>query len=119
MSDVRTPAVGQLLPTPFDSIRDYVGALDARGRVLHVPAMDQDKYEVTAFAYRLIDKFGIEQAPAFMVDRIKINNEWVEGPLLANAYGRWPDEAVLLACLISPKTTNRCITRSCARWKKD
>lgn len=81
--------------TRFDSIRDYVRELDARGRVLHVDAMDQDKYEVTAFAYRLIDKFGIEHAPAFMVDRIRIDGRWMDGPLLANPYGRWPDEAVL------------------------
>ncbi|MSR08519.1 MAG: hypothetical protein EXR82_03150 [Gammaproteobacteria bacterium] len=92
-------AVPHLSATPptatFDSIRDYVRALEARGRVLHVGAMDQDQYEVTAFAYRLIDKFGIEQAPAFMVDRIRINGQWMAGPLLANPYGRWPDEAVL------------------------
>ncbi|MEO8445805.1 MAG: UbiD family decarboxylase, partial [Gammaproteobacteria bacterium] len=79
----------------FDSIRDYIQALEGRGRVLHVAAMDQDQYEVTAFAYRLIEKFGIEQAPAFMVDRIRINGQWMDGPLLANPYGRWPDEAVL------------------------
>ena len=88
MSAVISPPVVHLPSTPFNSIRDFVRALDARGRVLHVDAMDQDKYEVTAFAYRLIDKFGIEHAPAFMVDRIKINNKWMEGPLLANPYGR-------------------------------
>ncbi len=84
------PAAGR-----FDSVRDYIAALDARGRVLRIPEMDQDRYEVTAFAYRLIDKFGIEHAPAFMVDRIRIGGAWREGPLLANPYGRWPDEAVL------------------------
>jgi 4-hydroxy-3-polyprenylbenzoate decarboxylase len=92
-------AVPRPVPGPparsFDSIRDFIRALDERGRVLHVASMDQDKYEVTAFAYRLIDKFGIEHAPAFMVDRIRINGNWMEGPLVANPYGRWPDEAVL------------------------
>ncbi|MDH4021695.1 MAG: UbiD family decarboxylase [Gammaproteobacteria bacterium] len=92
-------AVPRPVPGPparsFDSIRDFIRALDERGRVLHVESMDQDKYEVTAFAYRLIDKFGIEHAPAFMVDRIRINGNWMEGPLVANPYGRWPDEAVL------------------------
>lgn len=79
----------------FDSIRDFIRALDERGRVLHIEAMDQDQYEVTAFAYRLIDRFGIENAPAFMVDRIRIGGQWMDGPLVANPYGRWPDEAVL------------------------
>jgi hypothetical protein len=57
--------------------------------------MDQDRYEATAFAYRLIDRFGIEYAPAFLIERIRIGGKWIEGPVLANAYGRWPDEAVL------------------------
>jgi 4-hydroxy-3-polyprenylbenzoate decarboxylase len=81
--------------TAFDSVRDYVQALEARGRLLRVEAMDQDQYEITAFAYRLIDRFGIEHAPAFMVDRVKIGGAWRDGPLLANPYGRWPDEAIL------------------------
>lgn len=80
---------------PFASVRDFVQALDARGRLLRVEAMDQDRYEVTAFAYRLIDRFGIEHAPAFMVDRVRIGGRWIEGPVVANPYGRWPDEALL------------------------
>lgn len=93
------------MPTaPFDSIRDYVQALEGRGRLLRISAMDQDQYEITAFAYRLIDKFGIEQAPAFMVDRVKIGGEWREGPLLANPYGRWPDEALLFG--VTPITSD-------------
>jgi len=82
-------------PAPFDSIRDYVQALEQRGRLLRLEAMDQDRYELTAFAYRLLERFGPEQAPAFMVDRIKIDGEWRTGPVLANLYGSWPDEALL------------------------
>jgi 4-hydroxy-3-polyprenylbenzoate decarboxylase len=80
---------------PFDSVRDYVNALDARGRLLRIEAMDQDQYEITGFAYRLIDRFGIENAPAFLVERMKIDGRWIDGPILANPYGRWPDEALL------------------------
>jgi 4-hydroxy-3-polyprenylbenzoate decarboxylase len=79
----------------FDSVRDYVAALEQRGRVLRIPAMDQDRYEVTAFAYRLVDHFGIEHAPAFIVERVRIGGQWRNGPVVANLYGRWPDEAVL------------------------
>lgn len=79
----------------FESVRDFVTALDRRGRLLRVESMDQDRYEATAFAYRLIDRFGIEYAPAFLIERVKIGGKWIEGPVVANAYGRWPDEAVL------------------------
>jgi 4-hydroxy-3-polyprenylbenzoate decarboxylase len=80
---------------PYDSVRDYIKELDARGRLLRVESMDQDRYEVTGFAYRLIDRFGIENAPAFMIEKIKVDGRWIDGPLVANPYGRWPDEAVL------------------------
>jgi len=79
----------------FDSVRDYVAALEQRGRVLRIASMDQDAYEATAFAYRLIDRFGIEAAPAFLIERIRIGGQWRQGPVLANLYGRWPDEALL------------------------
>ncbi len=81
--------------TPFDSVRDYIDALERRGRLLRLPAMDQDRYEASAFAYRLIERFGIEQAPAFLIERVKTGGRWHDGPVVANAYGRWPDEAVL------------------------
>jgi 4-hydroxy-3-polyprenylbenzoate decarboxylase len=86
----------------FDSVRDYIGALERRGRLVRVAAMDQDQYEATAFAYRLIDRFGIEFAPAFVIERVKIGGRWIDGPVVANAYGRWPDEAVLFG--VSPVT---------------
>lgn len=86
----------------FDSVRDYVGALERRGRLLRIPAMDQDQYEATAFAYRLVERFGIEFAPAFLIERIRIGGRWIDGPVVANVYGRWPDEALLFG--VSPLT---------------
>jgi 4-hydroxy-3-polyprenylbenzoate decarboxylase len=86
----------------FESVRDYVGALERRGRLLRIPAMDQDQYEATAFAYRLVERFGIEFAPAFLIERIRIGGRWLDGPVVANAYGRWPDEALLFG--VSPVT---------------
>ena len=53
---------------PMDSVRAYVGALAARGRLLRLPEMDQDRFELTAFAYRLLDEYGPEHAPAFLVE---------------------------------------------------
>ncbi|MCP5138909.1 MAG: UbiD family decarboxylase [Chromatiales bacterium] len=80
---------------PIDSIRDYVAALEARGRLLRIESMDQDQYEITAFAYRLLERFGSEAAPGFLVERVRIDGQWRDGPVLANLYGSWPDEALL------------------------
>jgi hypothetical protein len=35
-------------------MREYVDALEATGRLLRIREMDQDRYEATGFAYRLV-----------------------------------------------------------------
>jgi hypothetical protein len=45
---------------PYDSLRDYIAALEARGRVLRVKEVDQDNYEGTALVFRLIDEYGAD-----------------------------------------------------------
>ena len=79
---------------PFLSFRDYIAALEARGRVIRIPEMDQDKYETTAFTYKLIDKYGYYSAPTFLVERVKQDGKWIEGPLIGNPYGGWDTEAL-------------------------
>ena len=49
---------------PFASLREYLTALDDAGLMLRIPEFDQDAYESTAFAYRLIERRGYNQAPA-------------------------------------------------------
>ena len=51
---------------PYDSLRDYIAALEARGKILRVKEVDQDNYEGTALMFRLIDEFGADQAPAVL-----------------------------------------------------
>ena len=82
------------LTGPYDSMRDYVAALEATGRLLRIKEMDQDRYEATGFAYRLVDKFGFNGAPGFLVERMKIDGQWMKGPIMANIYGRWDTEAM-------------------------
>ncbi len=79
---------------PFDSLRDYVAALDASGKLLRIGEMDQDKFEATGFAYRMIQEFGWHDAPAFHIDRVKVDGRWLEGPLLGNVYCGWLSEAL-------------------------
>lgn len=92
----RTPASGKnvQLTGPFDSLRDYVAALEARGRLIRIKEMDQDKYETTAFAYRIIDEYGYYSAPTFLVERIKQGGKWYNNPLIGNPYGGWDTEAM-------------------------
>ena len=84
----------QITLGPYDSLRDYITALEAKGRLLRIPELDQDEYEATALCYRLIEKLGHEKAPAVLVDRVKQDGVWRDGPVVYNAYGSWQDEAI-------------------------
>lgn len=79
---------------PFDSLRDFVAELDRRGLVLHIDRLDQDAWEATALMYRMMDRFGMQAAPALVIGSVRINGNWVKGPLIANQYGHIDTEAV-------------------------
>ncbi len=95
---------------PFDSLRDYVAALDALGKLLRIDAMDQDQFEATGFAYRLIEEFGYDDAPAFLIERVKVDGRWLEGPLLGNVYGGWHSEALAYG-VPNPRGNQRALFR--------
>ncbi len=80
---------------PYDTMRDWVQALDDHGLLMRIPRLDQDAYEITALAYRLMDMFGWYGAPAVIADEVKINGKWVRGPLIVNHQGHWDAEALL------------------------
>ena len=80
--------------SPFDSLRDFIKALEERGLVLRFEKLDQDDYEMTALMYRLIDQYGWEKAPVILTEQIKINGEWIKGPLIANHHGHLDIEAI-------------------------
>ena len=80
---------------PFDSLREYVNALESRDLLIRIPKMDQDRYEATGFAYQLVKEFSYDLAPAFLIEKIKINNRWMDGPILGNLFGGWHAEALI------------------------
>lgn len=80
---------------PYDTMRDLIAALDARGRVLHVDRIDQDAYEATALMYRLVERYGMEGAPAVLFDTVRINGNWIRGPVVGNYLGPWDAESLV------------------------
>ena len=86
---------------PFDSIRDYVDALDERGLLARFTDVDQDKYEGTAVMYRLVDKAGLRNAPAVMLTNIRANGRRYAGPVVANLQGPVITEALLTGTRIN------------------
>ena len=79
---------------PFDSIRDYVQALDKHGLVLRVRDIDQDAYEGTALHYRLVERFGMYYAPCIVMENVKLEGKWHKGPIVWNHYGHWDTECI-------------------------
>ncbi len=86
----------QASPTaPFDTFRDWIAALDANGLLMRFDRIDQDAYHSTGLVFRSTDKFGFYEAPAMMFDNVKIDGEWVKGPVIANHQGHWNTDALL------------------------
>src|SRR3989338_6520482 len=83
------------LTGPFDTIRDYLAALEARGKLLKIKEVDQDKYEGTAFIYRMLEKIGSDKAPAVEFQKVKINGRLMDGPVIGNTYCGWDAAAMM------------------------
>ena len=80
---------------PYDDFRSAIAALEARGRVVRIARADQDAYEASALMYRLVDRYGNEGAPAVVFEEVKINGEWIKGPVVGNFIGHWDAEALV------------------------
>ncbi len=80
---------------PFDSLRDYIEALEARGLLMRFDRIDQDAYEGTALAYRLVDRYGRFNAPVVLFEEVRIDGRWVKGPVIANMARHVDIEAIL------------------------
>ncbi len=87
---------------PFDSLREYIEVCKDEGLVMHVKRLDQDNYEMTELMYRLIDEYGWYDAPIVMADEVKINGEWVKGPVLTNHQGHLETEAIVFGLENTP-----------------
>ena len=80
---------------PYDSIRDWVAALEAHGLLIRMGDVDQDKFHATGLFCNLTDKYTWWGAPALLFDRVRIDGKWVDGPLLANLQGHLSTDAII------------------------
>lgn len=101
------------LTGPFDSLRDYVAAMEARGNVLRIARVDQDAWEGTALMYRLVDRFGHYRAPVVVFEEIKIDGRWLKGPVIGNQLRHVDAETLLFG--IEPVAGNDSATWHRAR----
>ena len=100
LSHPGTPAQGKVPDesapqAPYDSIRDWVAALEAHGLLIRMGEVDQDAFHLTGLFYNLTDQYTWFGAPALLFDRVRIDGEWVEGPLLANLQGHLSTDSII------------------------
>ncbi|UCG73616.1 MAG: UbiD family decarboxylase [Chromatiales bacterium] len=81
---------------PHDSFREWMDDIERRGLVMRQKRVDQDAYEMTAIAYRMMDCLGMYEAPAYLAEEVKIDGKWQKGPVIFNHMGHWDTEAIAL-----------------------
>lgn len=85
---------GTVPTAPFDTLREYVAAVEAHGLVLRFDRVDQDEYEGAAILYALIDKYGWNDAPLVVFENVKQDGKWIKGPVIVNHMGHWDTECI-------------------------
>ncbi|MEO7386052.1 MAG: UbiD family decarboxylase, partial [Gammaproteobacteria bacterium] len=96
-------AAAQSLKPPFDTMRDYVAALEAHGLLVRIPEVDQDRYQATGLVYRADDHYGFTGVPALYADRVKIGGQWVQGPLLGLLQANLYSDAIVFGQPVIPR----------------
>ncbi|MBM4197348.1 MAG: UbiD family decarboxylase [Gammaproteobacteria bacterium] len=95
-------ALAKAPKAPFDSLRDWVAAMDAHGLLLRFDRIDQDAYEIPALFFQATDMYTMYGAPCFMFDQVKIDGQWVDGPVLINTQGHWNTDAIIWNLPVTP-----------------
>lgn len=80
---------------PFESLRDYLAAMEEWGLLARFRDVDQDAWEATAIMYHLTDWFGLYGAPVVVFENIRIGGRWIKGPILGNNQSHYHQEAIL------------------------
>jgi len=87
---------------PFDTMRDYVAALEAHGLLLRIPEVDQDAFQATGLVFRANDRFTYFGVPALYFERVKIDGKWVEGPLVGLLQANLHTDAIVFGQTVVP-----------------
>lgn len=73
---------------PFVSMRTFLECLERTGDVLEIDAMNQDRYELTAFLHKLWKERGLE-APAIRIKNLTQGGRTYDIPVVTNLLGNY------------------------------
>lgn len=95
-------AIARAPKAPFDSMRDYVAALDAHGLLLRLPKVDQDAFQATGLVFRATDRYSMFGVPALYFDTVRIGGKWVKGPMVGLLQGNLHTDAIVFGVPVVP-----------------
>ena len=84
---------------PYQSLRQYLDALEHFGHILHIDDINQDNYEATALMYQIIEKHNVREAPVLFFDKIRSRDNVFVQSSVGNLYGKWDLEALALGIM--------------------
>lgn len=87
---------------PFDSFRDWIGALEAHGLVMRFDRIDQDAFHIPALFFKATEKYSWYGAPCMIFDEVRIDGRWVKGPVIINPQGHWNTDAIIWGLPVVP-----------------
>ncbi len=87
---------------PFDSMRDWIAALEAHGLVLRFDRIDQDAFHIPALFFKATEKYSWYGAPCMIFDEVRIDGQWVKGPVVINPQGHWNTDAIIWGLPVVP-----------------
>jgi len=88
---------------PYDSIRDWVDAMDAHGLLLRIPEIDQDNYEATGLVFRMNDLYGPYKSPGLFFEKVKQDGKWFDTPVLGNMQMHWHTDSIAFGVDTKPR----------------
>ena len=92
---------------PFKSIRDYLNAVDHLKLGIHIEDINQDDYEATGLIYKLVEKYGVINAPVVFFDKIKTSGKNFHNASTGNLFGKWELEALALGLSVDPSSPQK------------
>ena len=92
---------------PFKSIRDYLNAVDHLKLGIHIEDINQDDYEATGLIYKLVEKYGVINAPVVFFDKIKTSGKSFYSASTGNLFGKWELEALALGLSVDPSSPQK------------
>lgn len=86
---------------PFMSMRSLIRSLEQTGSILNIDALNQDRYELTAFLHKLWREHGLD-GPAVRIRHLTQGGRTYDTPVITNLLGNYRHLALAFGAVVPP-----------------